>query len=83
MKSGEQIARFSEDVDASLATIRQTLPEDLIVARTSDQPKQVEEKVGLFMRTLYEAIAIIILVALVGFGEWRSALLLGLSLIHI
>jgi multidrug efflux pump subunit AcrB len=80
MKSGEQIARFSDDVDASLATIRQTLPEDLIFARTSDQPKQVEEKVGLFMRTLYEAIAIIILVALVGFGEWRSALLLGLAI---
>ena len=35
---------------------RKILPRDLIMARTSDQPRQVEEKHRLFMDALYEAI---------------------------
>jgi multidrug efflux pump subunit AcrB len=80
MRTGEQIATFSEQVDTALADLEKTLPEDLIISRTSDQPRQVEEKVSLFMRSLYEAIIIIVIVALVGFREWRSALLLALSI---
>jgi len=48
--------------------------------RVSDQPLQVEENVNLFMSSLYEAIALVVLVALVGFWEWRSALLMALSI---
>jgi multidrug efflux pump subunit AcrB len=80
MRTGEQIANFSEQVDAALSDVEKTLPEDLIIVRTSDQPRQVEEKVSLFMTSLYEAIAIIFVVALVGFREWRSALLLALAI---
>ncbi len=80
MRTNEQVAAFSRDVDAALRDVRATLPEDLIFARTSDQPRQVEEKVGLFMTSLYEAIAIIVLVGLIGFREWRSALVLALSI---
>jgi multidrug efflux pump len=80
MQAGRQIADFSSEVDASLASVRPTLPEDLILARTSDQPRQVKEKVQLFMVSFYEAIAIIVLIGLIGFWEWRSALLLALSI---
>src|SRR5690349_763794 len=34
----------------------------------------------LFMSSLYEAIGLVILVSLVGFWEWRSALLMALSI---
>src|SRR5262249_25395896 len=55
-------------------------PEDLILARTSDQPRQVEENIHLFMSSLYEAIILVVVVSLIGFWEWRSALLMGLSI---
>jgi len=80
MRAGEQIARFSGQVDDALKEVASSVPEDLILARTSDQARQVSLKVDLFLTSLYEAIAIIILVALVGFREWRSALLLALSI---
>jgi multidrug efflux pump subunit AcrB len=80
MRSGEQIAKFGRDVDEKLAGVRKLLPSDLIIARTSDQPRQVEENIELFMDALYEAIALVVLVSLVGFWEWRSALLMALSI---
>jgi multidrug efflux pump subunit AcrB len=80
MGSGQQIADFGRRVDETLASLKQRLPMDLIVARTSDQPLQVEEKIDLFMASLYEAIALVILVSLLGFWEWRSALLMAISI---
>ena len=80
MRTTEQVAAFSRDVDAALDSVRTTLPEDLIFARTSDQAVQVEDKIGLFMNSLFEAIVLIVLVALVGFREWRSALVMALSI---
>ncbi len=80
MRPGEQIAQFGEAVDRSLALVRQTLPQDVIIARTSDQPRQVRENVNLFLNSLYEAIGLVVLVALVGFWEWRPALLMAISI---
>ncbi len=80
MREGEQIAEFGAAVDAALDSIKGSLPEDLILARVSDQPQQVREDVGLFTRSLMEAIALVVLVALIGFWEWRSALLIAASI---
>src|SRR5262249_16667237 len=41
---------------------------------------QVEENIHLFMGSLWEAVALVVLVSLVGFWEWRSALLMALSI---
>jgi multidrug efflux pump subunit AcrB len=79
MRSGLMIADFGAAVNRRIAAVRQLLPEDLVVRRVSDQPEQVRENVDLFMSSLYEAIALVVLVALVGFWEWRSALLMALS----
>jgi multidrug efflux pump subunit AcrB len=40
----------------------------------------VEENVDLFMSSLYEAVILVVLVALIGFWEWRSAMLIALSI---
>jgi len=80
MRRGEQIGEFATQVDAELASIKRLLPEELILRRTSDQPLQVRENVGLFMRSLYEAIVLVVLVAFVGFWEWRSAVMLALCI---
>lgn len=80
MRSGEIIGEFGHAVDEALAGLSSQLPEDLQLARTSDQPRQVEESVDLFMVSLYEAIILVVIVSLVGFWEWRSALLMALAI---
>ena len=80
MRSGEQIHLFGENVDRQLTMLRQQLPSDLIMARTSDQPRQVEENVELLNHALEEAIALVVITALIGFWEWRSALLMAVSI---
>jgi multidrug efflux pump subunit AcrB len=80
MRSGEQIFKFGTEVDKALAYVRPQLPPDLIVARTSDQPKQVRELVSLLMGSLYEAIALVVIVALIGFWDWRAAMLMAASI---
>lgn len=80
MRAGQQIAEFGKAVDATLAELRTRLPEDLVMARTSDQPLQVEESIGLFMNSLMEAVVLVVLVSLIGFWEWRSALLMALAI---
>ena len=80
MRSGEQIGDFGLQVNTALDGLKQQLPDDLIFARTSDQPLQVEENIDLFMTSLFEAIVLVVIVALIGFWEWRSALLMALSI---
>ena len=80
MRSGEQIRKFGAAIDEKLSQVRAVLPSDLIIARTSDQPLQVKENIDLFMEALYEAILLVILITLIGFWEWRSALLMALSM---
>lgn len=80
MRPGEQIDHFGKVVNDELAHVERLLPEDLVIRRTSDQPLQVKENVALFMSSLYEAIILVVLVALIGFWEWRTALLLALSI---
>ncbi len=80
MRTGQQIADFGVAVSAALDDLKKRLPEDLVIARTSDQPLQVEENISLFMRSLYEAIVLVVVVALLGFWEWRSAVLIAFSI---
>ncbi len=80
MRPGGYIGEFGRSVDEALAGVKKQLPEDLIMARTSDQPRQVTENVDLFMNSLYEAIALVVFVSLIGFWDWRSALLMGLAI---
>jgi multidrug efflux pump subunit AcrB len=80
MRPGQKIGVFGHTVDSALAVVRDRLPPDLILARTSDQPLQVQENISLFMNSLWEAVALVVLIALIGFWEWRSALLLALSI---
>jgi multidrug efflux pump subunit AcrB len=80
MREGQQIAQFGKSVDEKLAGVKNYLPDDLVIARTSDQPLQVKENIDLFMGALYEAIVLVVIVSLVGFWEWRSALLMAISI---
>ena len=80
MRSGEQIYKFGAAVEKALAQVRPQLPPDLVLARTSDQPKQVKELVNLLTASLWEAIVLVVIVALVGFWDWRAAMLMAASI---
>lgn len=80
MRPGGYIGELGYSIDEALNQVKKQLPEDLIMARTSDQPRQVTENVNLFMNSLYEAILLVVLVSLIGFWDWRSALLMGLAI---
>jgi multidrug efflux pump subunit AcrB len=80
MRDGEQIGKFGDDVSAKLEAVKRYLPDDLIMAHTSDQPLQVKESMELFMDALLEAIVLVVVVSLIGFCEWRSALIMAISI---
>jgi multidrug efflux pump subunit AcrB len=80
MRPGQKIGEFGHAVDSTMQVLHHRLPPDLIMARTSDQPLQVKENIDLFMGSLYEAVALVVVIALIGFWEWRSALLLAISI---
>jgi multidrug efflux pump len=80
MRKGEQIDRFGTAVRSRVEDVRRSLPADLVIGTTSDQQRQVREKLDLFNRSLWEAVVLVVLVSLVGFWEWRSALLMALSI---
>ena len=72
MRDQQQIAKFGASVDNKLEQLKHILPQDFIIARTSDQPMQVKENIDLLMRALFEAIILVVVVSLIGFWEWRS-----------
>src|SRR6266851_5537623 len=80
MRDQQQIAEFGRSVDQKLVQVRQILPADLIIAHTSDQPLQVKENIHLFLRALLEAILLVVAVSLIGFWEWRLALIMALAI---
>ena len=80
MRAGQQINLFGQHVTEKMDALKPYLPDDLIVVHTSDQVVQVKEQINLFMDALYEAIGLVVLVSLIGFWEWRSALLMALSI---
>ncbi len=80
MRPGEKIGNFGAAVDEALATLRRQLPPGLILERTSDQPQQVRESISLFMDSLLEAIILVVLTAWIGFWDWRTAVLVAVSI---
>ncbi len=80
MRKGEQIREFGKLVDARIEDVRRQLPSDLLLARTSDQPRQVTENIDLFMSSLWEAILLVVVISWLGFWSWRSAILMALAI---
>src|ERR1700675_294869 len=80
MRDQQQIAQFGQSVDEKLAQLKQILPTDLIIAPPSDHPLQGKEKIHLFLRALLEAIILVVGVSLIGFWEWRLALIMALAI---
>lgn len=76
---GTHIAHYDRDLTAAVEELKLQLPQDLRFERTSDEPAEVEHKIGSFNESLIEAVVIVVVVAML-FMEWRSALLVAICI---
>jgi len=76
---GTNIGDYDRDMTAAIAELKQVLPGDLRLERTSNEPQEVRDKIVSFDRNLIEAIVIVVVVAML-FMEWRSALLVAVCI---
>ena len=77
MKSGQNIVEMGEQIEAAVEGMRGTLlPPDVKLTRINDIPRQVSGLVTGFVINLWEAILIVLLVALLMMG-WRAAVVMA------
>ncbi len=79
MKKGGDIIVLGRDLDAATKQLELTLPTGLELSRVADQPHAVQRSVNEFVRTLAEAVIIVLLVSFFSLG-FRTGLVVALSI---
>lgn len=79
MQPGGDILKLGQRLDATWAQVQAGLPIGIDVHRVSDQPAVVKSSVNEFMRTLFEAVAIVLVVSFFSLGM-RTGLVVALSI---
>ena len=79
MQPGGDILKLGERLDATWERVLAGLPIGIDVHRVSDQPAVVKTSVNEFMRTLFEAVAIVLIVSFFSLGM-RTGLVVALSI---
>lgn len=84
---GQALARIGENaksvvdaVQAKLATIRQALPDGVVIKPVYERTELVNQAVGTAMRALVEGSILVAIVLFLFLGEWRSALVVVTAL---
>ena len=68
MKPDGDVLELGADIESTMARLKGELPVGVEFAKVSDQPRIVKKSVGLFMRSLAEAVAIVLAVSFVSLG---------------
>ena len=76
MKDGGNILELGKNLKKTVKAISGDLPVGLEIHQVSDQPQVVEESIHEFMKTLTEAIFIVLLVSFASLG-WRTGLVVA------
>jgi multidrug efflux pump len=79
MRKGGDIIALGHDLEAATARIGKTLPVGLDLHKVADQPAAVSRSVGEFVRTLGEAVTIVLLVSFFSLGL-RSGFVVAVSI---
>lgn len=79
MQSGGDIVTLGKNLDAAILRVEKNLPVGIEIHRANDQPRSVRASVGEFVRSLAEAIAIVMAVTFFSLGL-RSGLVVALSI---
>ena len=76
MKDGGNVLELGENLKAEIAKITADLPVGLEIHQVSDQPSVVDESIHDFVKTLCEAIVIVLGVSFLSLG-WRTGLVVA------
>ena len=79
MRAGQVIGRFDREVRDAVRRIAPQLPAGMAITTVSDQPLSVRTRLDRFGRCFAEAVAVILIVALL-LMEWRAALIVAAAI---
>lgn len=79
MAQGADVLRVGEGLKQTVAKLRDSFPVGIEVGQITDQPKVVKVAVGEFVRSLAEAVAIVLLVSFFSLGL-RTGLVVALTI---
>ncbi|MEH6462181.1 efflux RND transporter permease subunit [Chitinimonas sp. JJ19] len=79
MRKGGDVIQLGQKLDASIERIRAELPVGIEIHAVSDQPKVVKDSIHEFVKSLIEAVAIVLVVSFLSLG-WRTGLVVALSI---
>jgi multidrug efflux pump len=79
MRKGGDVIRLGRDLDAAVKRVRASLPVGVEIDAVSDQPRVVEESVHEFKKSLFEAVAIVLVVSFFSLGM-RTGLVVALCI---
>jgi multidrug efflux pump len=79
MAKGGDILRLGAALDAEMADIERTLPLGLDFERVADQPRAVKRGVSEFVRSLAEAVVIVLVVSFFSLG-WRTGMVVAATI---
>ena len=79
MKSGGDVIALGHALDGKIAKIQQSLPIGLSFDTVTSQPKTVANSVNDFVRSLVEALVIVLGVSLLSLG-WRTGIVVAISI---
>ena len=79
MKKDGDVLQLGESLTREMQRIRNDLPVGIEFHQVSDQPRVVKEAVGTFMRSLLEAVAIVLAVSFIALG-WRAGAVVALTI---
>jgi multidrug efflux pump subunit AcrB len=79
MREGGDMLALGRNIQRAMAEISASLPIGIEAHLVNDQPQVVDHAVGEFMKTLWEAIAIVMAVSLLSLG-WRAGTVVAFSI---
>ena len=79
MDAGANNIEFGKAIDTKLKELKTTIPAGLSLDQVSNQPHIVKESIGDFSQSLFEAIAIVLLVSFVSLGI-RTGIVVALTI---
>ena len=79
MKSDGDVLQLGNNLTKEMERIKGDLPVGIEFNQVSNQPKVVKEAVGTFMRSLLEAVAIVLAVSFISLG-WRAGAVVALTI---
>ncbi len=79
MKKGGDVIRLGTDLKAAVANLKASMPVGIEIHEVSDQPGVVARSINEFMRSLLEAVVIVLAVSLLSLG-FRTGIVVALSI---